>query len=850
MRHGGRVGAVSDATLRQLCAELERRLRAGEAGSAEAVIASHPGLDKDADAALEIIYTEFVAREQLGQRPRPDEFLTRFPEWHEGLAELFQIHGAVGISAAGPAHDAGTPFPDATHWRGAHLLSSDGGRRVGNYQLLEEIGRGGMGVVYKAHQLGLNRPVALKMILTGADAGPQERARFRAEAEAAAHLHHPNIVQIYEVGEHDGRPFLSQEFVAGGSLEARLAGVPWPAAEAAGLVQTLARAMHYAHQQGVVHRDLKPANVLLQPAPESPGGGEEPPASRGTIPKIADFGLARRLSSATAGPGAATALTAAGAIIGTPAYMAPEQAAGDRGEIGPAADTYALGAILYELLTGRPPFQGVGVLETLEQVRSHDPIPPGRLVPGMARDIETICLKCLQKEPPRRYETAAALADDLGRYLDGHPVHARPTGTGEKAWKWAKRRPALALTLTTLVVLTVIGLTTVTVLWQQTVAALHTVQKERDEKEAAFASKLIALAHRDWLDNNIKAARRRLEECPPAHRGPEWHYLDRVCHACIFEWESRDSSQKITSLAWSPDARLLAANLGSTVKIWNSEAWSEDSTLPRKFGLPKLGFDVDGHLVSLDWPRFAGILGSRASKRLEVTSWDVKTGQVLGEFTPSLDISSQPVISSDGRRIAYLDLARITVMDVRQGHVLASILEPSKSIQPMALNADGSRIAWGSEHKFIRVWDVAADREVGSIGSFRGVASMVFAPDRERIAVARNESDKKAGFVELWDPRTGKIAVSLQAHADFIRCVAISPDGRRLATGSADKTVKVWDLPTGRELLTLRGHRDSVLLLSFNADGTRLASGAYDGAIRIWDVRPFEPAGMPDDRVD
>src|SRR5262245_42795748 len=237
MPNGGRVGAVSDNTLRQLCAELERRLCANESGGAESVIASHPGLGDDANAALEVIYTEFVAREQLGQRPRPDEFLTRFPKWREGLEQLFQIHGAVGNSAVGTAHVKDTPFPGEMYWPGGPLPSAEGGRRVGNYQLLEEIGRGGMGVVYKARQLGLNRLVALKMILTGADAGVQERARFRAEAEAAAHLHHPNIVQIYEVGEHDGRPYLSQEFVAGGTLEAHRVGVPWPAAAAADLVQ-------------------------------------------------------------------------------------------------------------------------------------------------------------------------------------------------------------------------------------------------------------------------------------------------------------------------------------------------------------------------------------------------------------------------------------------------------------------------------------------------------------------------------------------------------------------------------------------------------------------------------------
>src|SRR5262245_51956504 len=248
---------ASDLVLREACAELERRLAAGDSYGADSVFASNPGLSNDADAALEVVYTEFVARERLGQRPAPAEFCARFPQWREGLEQLFQIHRAAGgVSVASPS---ATPSPE----RPPHLpLVGGAPRRIGNYELLGELGRGGMGVVYKARQLGLNRLVALKMILAGADAGPKERARFRTEAEAAARLQHPNIVQIHEVGEHEGRPFLSMELVEGGSLEERLNGTPCPAAEAARLVETLARAMEHAHQQGIVHRDLKPANVL------------------------------------------------------------------------------------------------------------------------------------------------------------------------------------------------------------------------------------------------------------------------------------------------------------------------------------------------------------------------------------------------------------------------------------------------------------------------------------------------------------------------------------------------------------------------------------------------------------
>jgi serine/threonine protein kinase len=289
--------------------------------------------------------------------------------------------------------------------------------QVPGYEILGELGRGGMGVVYKARQTSLNRLVALKMILAGAHAGARELARFRTEAEAVARLQHPNIVQIYEVGTSAGRPYLALEFVAGGSLEECMDGRPWPAPQAAGLVETLARAIHHAHQHGIVHRDLKPANILLQRVKEEKPASPDP--SSFLLPKITDFGLAKRLAEE-----GGEAPTRSGAVLGTPSYMAPEQAAGRVREVGPAADVYALGVVLYELLTGRSPFRGATPLETLEQVQTREPVPPRRLRPGLDRDLEVVCLKCLEKEPARRYPSALALAEDLRRYRGGEPIHA------------------------------------------------------------------------------------------------------------------------------------------------------------------------------------------------------------------------------------------------------------------------------------------------------------------------------------------------------------------------------------------------------------------------------------------
>jgi serine/threonine protein kinase len=346
--------------------------------------------------------------------------------------------------------------------------------------VLGELGRGGMGVVYKARQVALKRPVALKMILGGVRVGDAEWARFRTEAEAAARLQHPNIVQVYEAGEHEGRPFFSMEYVPGGSLADQCAGRPQPPLQAAALAAVLAEAVHYAHQRDVLHRDLKPANILLapkarggtrnpEPSPCPPPGPKPhgtPPASlpgpreavsesgfriSGWIPKIVDFGLARRLGS---GGGA----TQSGMILGTPSYMAPEQAAGRNHELGPATDVYALGAILYELLTGRPPFQGASTLDTLLLVRSTEPVPPRRLRPDLPRDLDTICLKCLHKDPRRRYASAEDLAQDLRRFLAGRPIGARPANWKEKLRRWRRRHPALlCLTAAALVLLAVAG---------------------------------------------------------------------------------------------------------------------------------------------------------------------------------------------------------------------------------------------------------------------------------------------------------------------------------------------------------------------------------------------------------
>jgi serine/threonine protein kinase len=336
-----------------------------------------------------------------------------------------------GERPAGQSAHAVVPWPLRSEWPA-----------VPGYEILGELGRGGMGVVYRARQIGLERTVALKMILTGIAAGPKDLARFRAEAAVLARLQHPNIVQIYDVGEAAGRPYFVLEFVAGGSLAQYLHGAPQPVRPAAQIVETLARAVHVAHANGVIHRDLKPANILMVSGDVSK---ELPPATRHSPlathqPKITDFGVAK----CAGGDGEAPdphGPTVTGELLGTPNYMAPEQAMVPRQPVGPAADVYALGAILYELLTGRPPFTGETPLATILQVLHNDPVSVTSLRPNVPRDLQTICLKCLQKESRKRYGSALELADDVQRFLRGAPIRARPVTPAEKLWHWVRRHP-------------------------------------------------------------------------------------------------------------------------------------------------------------------------------------------------------------------------------------------------------------------------------------------------------------------------------------------------------------------------------------------------------------------------
>jgi len=450
--------------------DLEFRLKAGESARVESYLVRYQQLTKDRGTVLDLLEAEYELRRRRKANYGLDEYVQRFPDLVEDLRRRV---------ACAPTFAGGKAELDTT-------ISKRELPVVPGYEIIREIGRGGMGIVYQALQIGLNRTVALKMVLTGLQAGPKDLTRFRAEAAALARLQHPNIVQIYEIGEAVGRPYFALEFVAGGSLAQYLHGTPQPVRPVAQLVETLARAVHAAHASGVIHRDLKPANILLRD--ECDVDDLSPLASRlpSLLPKITDFGLAKCAGNWAESPDL-RGPTLTGELVGTPSYMAPEQAMVPRQPVGPAADVYALGAILYELLTGRPPFTGETPLATVLQVLHNEPVTVTSLRPNVPRDLETICLKCIHKEPHQRYGSALELAEDIERFLHDEPIRARPVRAVEKLRRWVRRHPVPALLLTTGLLAPVVALVALSLLSARLVrsAALESSAQQAELLEEA-----------------------------------------------------------------------------------------------------------------------------------------------------------------------------------------------------------------------------------------------------------------------------------------------------------------------------------------------------------------------------
>lgn len=699
---------------------------------------------------------------------------------------------------------------------------------VAGYDVQEELGHGGTAVVYRAVQRGLNRTVALKIILPAQRLHAGRLARFRAEAEAVAKLQHPNIIQVYEVGEANGLPYLALEYAGGGTLARTIAGQTFAPKTAAGLVEHLARAMHYAHSRGLVHRDLKPANVLW--------------TDDGTA-KVADFGLAKFLESESDGP------TRTGDILGTPRYMAPEQAAPVPGgpPVGPATDVYGLGVILFELIAGQPPFNAESAAGTLLKVINDEPPALSKLRRGVPRDLETIVRKCLEKDPARRYPDAGQLADDLHRFRENEPIHARKVSETERLWKWAKRRPALASSLAAVMLLTVAGLVAVSVAWSQArefgrneAILRKRTEDERDRAERSVYFGTVAQARSQWQLNNVAASARLLDQAAPERRGWEWAYLRGLNDPSLFTISDLEGTD-VNAIAYRGDGKSFAIGGGTPyqnrengfLRVCDEQGhvkWKADFPVP----VWSVAFSPDGRLLAAatnDW--FVTGPG-------EVGLWDAETGQRLPPWPGMRTAAARHVaFSPDGKRLAIGGTDNFArVFDRETGEVFH--VEHKEFVWRVAFSPDGRWFASTSSGSIL--CDAGTGRKIRDVAT--GDSSIAFSDDSSLLASVSWSSVKVWSVAMLTNQPEAEVPPvhSFSGHDGPILGLALHPDGRSLATSGSDGTVRLWDLGTGYNHAVLRGHRGRVSALAFHPDGRSLASGGVQPSdVRVWDLtRPVE----------
>ena len=675
-------------------------------------------------------------------------------------------------------------------------------RRFGDYELLAEIARGGMGIVYRARQVSLNRTVAVKLILFGEFASDEAVARFRAEAEAAASLQHPNIVAIHEIGVHEGRQFFSMDYVDGRSLAEIVRQGPLSPREAARHLQKLSEAVHYAHQRGVLHRDLKPSNVLIDEFGRA---------------RLTDFGLAKRF----AGP---SAPTSSGQLIGSPNYMPPEQADSGRGAVGPASDVYSLGAILYHLLTGRPPFVADSLEGTVHQVLNQEPLAPRLFVASVPRDLEVICLKCLQKNPQRRYASAQEMSEDLARFLRHEPIRARPINSGEKLIRGCRRHPSVAIAALFLAAAAI----------SSTMIAIHLARLHRAARWSAYVSDMNQ-AQYDWQEKNYAQALYYLmrhvpngEE--PDLRGFEWRHLwneTRGNRAFLLPKQQ----QVVGSLLYSPNGKWLSTftwDNTNTLKIWDLETRRVRWAIPDATSVG--GFLTDGEIF----------VASKAGQF--IATYNAASGKEISSIRHSGDIvcfapRASAVVTMDGDRAVTL----LQLQSQRATMILTN--GPRRYFDfgkgaPLAVTADAQWLAVirpgnasEREDKGIEIWNLATRTVETFLPDKREIRILQFSSEGQTLAVGDGQ-----GEVRLWLWGTGKYSAFRPHHLPVLS-LAFSSDDRLLATGSSDESIRLWDTKTLEEKPNrVDGQLGAVWSLALSPDGKFLASGSRDSPIRFWDL--------------
>lgn len=720
------------------------------------------------------------------------------------------------------------------------------GTQLGDYELLEEIAHGGMGIVYKARQRSLDRIVAVKTLLFGPQAQPEFVKRFRAEATAAAGLQHPKIVAIHEVGVQAGQHYFVMDYVEGQNLAELVGKAPLPAQRAARYVQQIAEAIHYAHERGILHRDLKPSNVLIDAQDQ---------------PRVTDFGLAKRFEGDSE-------LTLSGQVVGSPGYLPPEQAEANRGKVSRRSDVYGLGAVLYHLVTARPPFQAEALTELLRQVVESEPVSPRLLNPGVPRDLETICLKCLDKEPARRYATAQAVAEELGRFLAGKPVLARPVGPTGKAWRWCQRKPILAgLGSMVLILLLVVAIGSPLALIRINRARLAAIEQTRRAEQQtrraqaeglkARQSEYVAdmnLAQHALTLNNLGRARQLLAKHLPGRfqksatgsvgpetdlRGWEWRYLWSLCQSdALFTFAV--CSNGVGAVAFAGNGQVLAArDQTGDVTVFDLTTRQEIARLPDDSEqLRAMAVSPDGNFLAH---------GAAAADGTRIVAlWDARARRHVGELPhPGTFVSL--AFSPDGKRlVTFGEGGTARIWNLATAKVSATFPVSPRSGDHkgvVVFSPDGDTLAIGETDGRIRLLTIPSSTERANYQAHPtgdGITALAFSPDSHILASGSGYSDTT---VRLWEPQNGRSLGQLTGHTAWIAALAMSADGKTLASASADQKIRLWDLDLKQGRGILQGHRYEVHALTFSLDGKRLVSGCKDGSICFWDPdAPPKPA--------